>query len=408
MLAAVLAIGARRESAAAPRLHLRGEDPVIPVLLTALDGASSVAFRAAGGWRARDDEGRTLAQGGATPHVLSIASARVALDGSPLPSNDVVLESADGRSIEIGARIAPATSPKTPLDASARSYRGALRVAVREPPASKAATRPASATLRVTNEVPLEAYLASVVGSEMYASSTVAAALEAQAIAARTYARWELSERGRIPLPDSVEAQAYEGAARETAATRAAVAATHGRVLTYGGELLAAFYHATCGGRTIDGSHLLHDTAPPPLRGVECGFCEKAKRYRWSVLVDRATLSRLAAEIRVGSSIRAFEGVGPKEDPWTSVRVTGDAGTVVLPARALRLSMMRSSPSYLPSPFLTEIASDPKGVAVRGRGFGHGVGMCQSGAAEMGRRGATAESILAHYYPGAVVSPAAP
>ena len=178
------------------------------------------------------------------------------------------------------ARSPPPSGPRPPESwrcAAPRSTRAPSRSRVSTALRSKLGSRPyrgkisvraGARGLRVVNIVGIEAYLASVVGSEMYASSTPAAALEAQAIAARTYARYEIEKRGRIPLPDNQEAQAYYGIERETAATRAAAAATRHRVLAFDDDLLPAFYHSTCGGRTVDGSDLLGSPAPAAPRRV--------------------------------------------------------------------------------------------------------------------------------------------
>ena len=83
-------------------------------------------------------------------------------------------------------------------------------------------------------------------------------------------------------------------------------------------------------------------------------------------------------------------------------RSPAPGGAVKLAARAFRSAVHRARVNaMIPSPFLQEIIGDGKGgITVSGRGFGHGVGMCQMGAAEMARRGQSTEQILRHYYPG--------
>lgn len=369
------------DSASSTAPAIRGADPTVEILLTELDGKPRFTLQCEKGWVASLPGGAEIARsaaGGLEPVVRS-------------PRGTVLLGSFDTNSTEV--LLAPAG--EAPIAVGKLKYAGTLRV------------KAAESGLRVTNCVAMERYVASVVGSEMYASSTPSASLEAQAIAARTYARWSIERRGRVPLPDSQEAQAYFGITRETSATRSAALATAGRVLTYDRDLLPAFYHSTCGGRTIDGSYLLGGSAPPPLRGGACGFCEGGKLYRWNSVVSAEALAETAGDLKLGKRIAQLEPAGPNPDPWSSVKLTGDARASTMPMRAFRSALLRTgnAPS-LPSPFVDSVQPHKSGVTISGRGFGHGVGLCQVGAAEMGRRGRTCAQILEHYYPSARVEPA--
>lgn len=366
----------------APATRLAGDDPELDILLTALDGVAMVPFSCNSGWVARDADGREIARttsGGA-------ASVGIAADGK------LLLRGGDAgtRFIQIAAL------GDEPLQLGKNQYFG------------KAIFRATDKGVRVVNRVSLEQYLASVVGSEMYASSSPPAALEAQAIAARTYARYAVEELGRSPLPDSQEAQAYYGISRETAATRRAVMATRSQILTFDGETLPAFYHSTCGGSTVDGTVLTGSKAPDPLRGVPCGYCENAKFYRWSAHVSQKSLGSICTSLGIGRQCLKIEPRGDSADSWANLQIIGNAGLSNITARQLRTLILKFGGNVqMPSPFLQEIAGDRDGITVRGRGFGHGVGLCQMGAAEMGRRGFDTIQILNHYYPGARLTPSA-
>lgn len=358
--------------------HLGPRDPEIDVLLTSQTG-ETVAFSAPGGWVATAADGREVAR------TTSSGEALVARAG-------------DGTLTLRGAPVGAARFEVAPLQSQAmRIGRGRYR--------GRATFEASPQGVRIVNRVRLESYLASVVGSEMFASSTKPAALEAQAIAARTYARWEIETRGRSPLPDGTQAQMYLGVERETDATRAAVLATAHQVLVYEHAILPAFYHSTCGGWTVDGSELLGAPAPAPLRGVPCGACDRAKFYRWRVNVAAPLISAAAVEARVGLPISRLEPAGPRQDPWSKIVLIGGSGAVTLPAHRFRTLLLRQKGGVvLPSPFFSNVASDRKaGIVIAGRGFGHGVGMCQMGAAAMAARGSSAEEILGHYYPQARV-----
>ena len=119
-------------------------------------------------------------------------------------------------------------------------YRGRLQVRLLE-----------SGQLQAVNHLPLETYLTSVVGSEMPASWPQAA-LQAQAVAARTYALSALKPAAVSDLKATVASQAYRGVASETDSTRQAVSATRGQVLMQDGRLIQAVFHSSSGGATED------------------------------------------------------------------------------------------------------------------------------------------------------------
>ncbi len=123
-----------------------------------------------------------------------------------------------------------------PLGVGASDYRGTLQV------------RNANSKLLLINRLGMEAYLRGVVPWDM-PPSWAPAALESQAIAARSYA--EATRRsGAFDFYADVRDQAYGGASAETAATNRAVLATAGKVAVYGGEPITAFFHSASGGHT--------------------------------------------------------------------------------------------------------------------------------------------------------------
>jgi stage II sporulation protein D len=167
-----------------------------------------------------------------------------------------------------------------------RVYRGSLRVV------------PRGGTLDAVNEVDLEDYLAGVVPREMPASwgDDAPAALQAQAIAARTYALAGVAPGREFDLYDDQRSQVYGGRAAEDQRTTAAVRATAGRVVTYGGRPITAFFFSSSGGRTEDGQNVFPGVANAPyLRSVADPFDDSSPYHRWSdpPVVDGARLARL-------------------------------------------------------------------------------------------------------------------
>ena len=174
---------------------------------------------------------------------------------------------------------------------------------------------------------------------------------------------------------------------------------TAGQVMTHGGELIAAFYHSSCGGRTEDASKLW-DVREPYLRGVDCD-CQEISKYgqwerRFSVdRIARALHKRGYPMMRITAATQgAITPAGRVRD--VSIRHAG--GATVVPAEKLRAAVGNAE---LPSVFFElEQSREGNELIFSGRGMGHGVGLCQWGAEEMAQRKYDYRAILGHYYPG--------
>jgi len=270
--------------------------------------------------------------------------------------------------------------------------------------------------VRVVNVLPMEMYVAGVVGREMPASWHVEA-LKAQAVAARTYVLGRRNARARydFDLFDTQMSQVYGGLDAETERTRQAVRETAGVVATYesGGRsvLLPAYYHSTCGGDTVAAGMVFGGATPPPLvGGTRCTYCRESPRYRWK---DEVVLSKAEiTEAMHTSSEPALRTLGPvvrvevasrAGESGRAVRirlVDADGRSVLVRASTWRLLVGgRKVPSTW---FWVEDREDVIAL-VHGRGFGHGVGLCQYGAQFLASHGQKAEQILRYYYPGVVL-----
>ena len=241
--------------------------------------------------------------------------------------------------------------------------------------------------LLVVNAIPLEDYLAAVLGGEMPANFPEEA-LKAQAIAARTYAiQRKLDTFGKpYHMGSTVLSQVYGGAGREDPRTRKAVDATKGMVVTYDLAPIEAYFHASCGGRTETGLQALSRELPY-LQSVDCP-CEHDPKTRWTVTIPGKTLAK------------DFH-VEPKDLRVTQRTKTGRAITLsdgehhvdaVSFRRVLGYDQVRS--------LAFSVEREGSDLKLTGRGFGHGAGLCQVGAKLLAEQGWDYERILAHYYPG--------
>lgn len=290
----------------------------------------------------------------------------------------------------------------------------------------------------LVNEVNVEEYLYSVVPSEMPASWPEAA-LEAQAVAARSYTlhrRTRFHARG-FDLQSSVASAYYRGVTGEHPRTTRAVENTRGLVLADGRGTLDAVYSANSAGYTEASESVwgfatsLVGVADPHLPELEekrspaevyrwildrpesySGHPDfaSAAAYRWSLLVAREDIERRLASAGspVGTVLRVLPGRRGATGRVESVRILGTEGEARVNRDAIRsrLGGLRSN-LFVVAPRLAPEESDtgtgaervPEYFYFEGAGWGHGVGMCQTGAAGMAAAGRAAGEILAHYYP---------
>ncbi|RZM75311.1 SpoIID/LytB domain-containing protein [Leptolyngbya iicbica] len=241
------------------------------------------------------------------------------------------------------------------------------------------------------NYVDLEQYLYSVVGSEMPASWPLEA-LKAQAVAARSFALHRRNQ-SRSPYYDvgsTTAYQVYGGLADETQSTQAAVEGTRSQVLTYGGQVIEAVFHSSSGGHTENVEDIWSQPLPY-LRGVQ-DFDAGAPVFEWVRTFSSDEFSRLMPD--VGRLISALPQRTTPQGRVREILVEGDRG-----ARTFTGNDFRNALGLRSTLFSISVAGGQ--VQVRGRGFGHGIGMSQWGAHNMAQQGYTYQQILGHYYQGA-------
>lgn len=285
-------------------------------------------------------------------------------------------------------------------------------------------------SLAAVNAVPENKLLAGLVPAEIFPSAPEQA-LRAQAIAARGELLSKIGTRhigDPYRLCSRTHCQVYAGVGHETPRTTAAVEATRGEVLFEGNDLADPVYSANCGGHGENNENVWPEMAPlSSLRGhrdAEAGardpyahgvtaesvaafiddpppaFCGRAHlgagdRYRWTVTRSAAELDKLLAKYRLGriQSIDVLErGVSGRA---RAVRITGSARAEVIRGE---LRIRQAFGNLRSSLFVVQVRDGS--AFFRGAGFGHGVGMCQTGAVGMAEEGKSYREILRHYYPG--------
>ncbi|MFH0941361.1 MAG: SpoIID/LytB domain-containing protein [Candidatus Omnitrophota bacterium] len=281
---------------------------------------------------------------------------------------------------------------KAAISINNRSYRGDISI-----------YKDASGKLLVVNALDLESYLKGVLYHEISHKWPIDA-IKAQAVASRTYALYqkEVMRSKDYDVAADTSSQVYGGYSSEKRKTNRAVNFTSGEVLTYKGKLFPAYFHATCGGATEYAGELWKIDMLPLKGGSACSFCSDSPHYYWKAELNLKTIIK-----KLGSRYQS------KED-LNNVSVTERTGTGRV--RTLELkdavgqSMVISAKDFrsLLGPDLIRstnfsIVIERDRVIFSGKGWGHGVGLCQWGAYGMSNKGYNYKQILDFYYPGAEI-----
>ncbi|MBI5623264.1 MAG: SpoIID/LytB domain-containing protein [Elusimicrobia bacterium] len=310
------------------------------------------------------------------------------------------------------------------------------------------ASYPAKRSLKLINRINLEDYTHGVIAMEMPIGSPLEA-LKAQATLARSHALHikTVTRRHRkegFDLCDSQHCQVYGGVGAETARSLEIARATRGMIVSYGGKPGHVIYSSNCGGRTQSGSDLtgwgglpywrgvseLQGSSDLPdspwalrlwLRSIPPAYCKPstsvhASHFRWARVLSFADLEeKLGRSRRIGRLMALRPGKRSPGGNLNSLKVIGTRGgfTITdemalrsqLSVGSLRSTLFVLDMEYLPKPAgKGPPALIPTQAILYGGGWGHGVGMCQSGAMGRAEAGQTFQEIIKAYFHGVDIS----
>ncbi len=312
----------------------------------------------------------------------------------------------DGRAFESNVLIIAPDHPYI-FNINGQDYRGKLKIVL----------GPKADSFKAINLVPLEPYLAGVIGAEM-PNYWEPAALRAQAIAARTYCLYikrHFGDKRPWDVTKTAANQVYRGIAVESAQTWDAVNKTKGRVLVCrqsdgSSDLFPAYYSSACGGHTENSKYVFGDSFRP-LAGVACPYCRdvtKPSFFFWPMVAfdkDAVTKTILQRYPKLKHLGRITNITAVRQSSYEDfsrlllVKLVGSTGkSGFLRAEDLRLSIDPTG-NKLRSTICQIVNMQGKWAFLSGRGYGHGVGMCQCGAQGMARKAKSTTQILLHYYP---------
>jgi stage II sporulation protein D len=262
-------------------------------------------------------------------------------------------------------------------------------------------------------EVPIEDYVLATALSEVSpvgeAPETTRRIFEVQAVLARTYVASHLGRHGQegFDVCDETHCQLYEPArvttSRFAAVAREAVNKTRGEVLTYADRLTEALFHSDCGGHTAAADQVWGGRSVPYLLGAEDSVPEDT-HHRWQTMLT-------SERVRTALNLDSRSAVGPRlvdiriashDDSGraTLVEVRGDA-TRQIRGEQFRAILNQTFGVRAIQSTRFDLGRTANGFRFTGTGFGHGVGLCQVGAAARARRGESVDEIFAAYFPGA-------
>ena len=304
--------------------------------------------------------------------------------------------------------------------------------------------------LQAINEVSIDQYLEGVVPSEMPANYPLEA-LKAQSVAARSDALSKIKVKhlnDPFDLCAMVHCQVYSGLSNTASRSNQAVAGTSGEVLTFEGKICDAVYSSVCGGHTEDKENVWNSPGESYLTGifdnrngeidtidltleediprwvdasprVYCNVSARetppalngaVKYFRWEETCSRQRLEEIIKR-KTGVNIGTFYSIEPikrgRSGRLIEIEILGSRRNLKIKnelniRRSLSVSSLKSSCFYI-----TMTHDDdgiPAEITFHGAGWGHGVGMCQVGAAVMALEGFDYREILAHYYPGTEIN----
>ncbi|MFH1714795.1 MAG: SpoIID/LytB domain-containing protein [Elusimicrobiota bacterium] len=256
----------------------------------------------------------------------------------------------------------------------------------------------------VINELDIEDYLYGIIGREI-SPSWPKDALKAQAVAARTYTLRNLNrhEKEGYNLCDTQHCQVYGGVDAEDVRTNDAVNETKGLVISYENELAQVFYHSACGGNTENVKNVwpYNGVVPEYLRGRRCNYCKGNPKEEWKTHISFKTITEKMK--KAGYDADQISGVKVKE--WTKtgrikkIQVISENSKIILKGTEFR-AIIGYDVLYST---LVEPENKREELIFRGRGWGHGIGMCQYGIKGMADKGHSWKEILNFYFPGTKV-----
>ena len=265
--------------------------------------------------------------------------------------------------------------------AKQRSYEGDFDIEIRKE------------ALNLINNLDMETYLEGVVESEGGPGQKLNY-YKAQAVISRTYAMkyWSKHKENGYNLCDRVHCQAYLHHRSATVTIDSAVHQTRGLVMIdQAGDLYPTYFHANCGGQTSE-PHYVWNEEIPNLCSFKDTFCIHTQQAKWEKRIPKEQWTTFLVDkynFPIWDSVSnelLQHFVQEQRSAFYLHPIYG------IPLRDLREQFKLKSTFF-------DVDMEGEEMVLHGRGFGHGVGLCQEGAMNMAKKGYSFDQILGYYYP---------
>ncbi len=275
---------------------------------------------------------------------------------------------------------------------------------------------PAGETVGVINHLSLEDYVKGVLTKEMPIGTGEQniEALKAVAICIRTYAINRMKNGNTLfDLFKDTRDQVYGGLDAEHPLSNKAVEETKGLILKYDGEPATIYYHSTCGGMTESSQNIFTREEVPYLKSIEDGYppnCIISNRFSWKEkysnevftkrLIDASLLAEGDYSIKEININSRFSSGRVNEMEIVVQDRSGNESSIKIYGNSIRNIIKTADGSMSLWSTLFDVDKTGSEIIINGKGFGHGVGLCQWGAIGLSRNGSNYKEILEHYFPG--------
>ena len=394
----------------------RGTTENVPVVRGKYQGGATQAVRIAlataategrisgtGNWRLFDRNGDAL-----------LSEPRANEEWSAAASAGRILLKSGERPLEVSGPLIVRPAGESFVLWAGKRYRGELVITATD------------SGLLVVNRLPMDSYLRGVVPLEIgNRTSAEIAAVQAQAVAARTYAYKHLNDTRSFDMYSTVQDQVYGGVDAEKPLADTAIGTTQDVVVLFAGQPINTPYHSTCGGSTAAVTEVWYSQPDEPylrpvsdrIPGTDKFYCDPSPRFSWTQSFDAAGLRAVMDKYLAAYTNAPKAGLGKvvaiREDGRTpsgrvrSLTVQTESGSYTLKGNDIRFVLRDPKGTILNSTLFSLTVDNAGGevsnLTVNGRGYGHGIGMCQWGAIGRARAGQNYRTILETYYPGTTI-----
>ncbi|MDU7151580.1 MAG: SpoIID/LytB domain-containing protein [Peptoniphilus grossensis] len=263
------------------------------------------------------------------------------------------------------------------VDKIKRNYRGSISFRVN------------NGKLDIINNVQLDDYLRGVLPKEMSPEFPMES-LKAQALCSRSFAINNFNKyiKKGYNLDDTTNSQVYYGKDVEEKSTDKAVETTLGEVIKYDGKIAETIFCASSGGYTVSSSDAWGGNAVPYLIAKEDPY----STHSWEYTLKDSDLKKLNLSDVFGVNLDSMN----TSNRVNNISFSTSKGDITMKAKDFRQKIGNTRIKST----LFDIACDNNKIVVKGKGYGHGVGMSQYGAVEMAKKGNNYKDIIGFYFPG--------